>query len=477
MNLGRNLLMLVLAVMGASGQAQTPPLPLTGKWEGKLKVGKLELRLGMEFSQNADGSWTGKLHSIDQGVNNLPIPRIDFAEPKLRAELPAFQAAFPAVLDAKKATLIGRWEQAGQSFPLHLKRVEAFSTVNRPQHPKKPYPYREEEVQFVNPKGGGHRLAGTLTLPQGTGPFPAAVLISGSGPHDRDETLLGHKPFLVLADHLTRQGIAVLRYDDRGVGQSTGRHDTATTADFATDARAAVDFLRTRPDIDARRIGLIGHSEGGMIAPLVAAGASDIAYIVLLAGPGESTGELLLAQQIAVLRSEGETPVHIDAFVKIMRQWIALAQSDLSNPELRQRMNESLDQAIAELPQELRREVEKNRKLLTDQAIEQLSTPWFRYFLRYDPQAVLQKVRCPILALNGEKDMQVRAKENLAGIAEAGKKSGNSEVTVKELKGLNHLFQTCSTGAVSEYNQIEETFSPTALTEISTWILKRKPIP
>ncbi|WP_439489661.1 alpha/beta hydrolase family protein [Algoriphagus sp.] len=346
------------------------------------------------------------------------------------------------------------------------------SSIDRPQEPSKPYPYYTEEITFKN--NHSHvTLAGTLTLPSAAGNYPAVILISGSGAQNRDEEISGHKPFLIISDHLTKLGIAVLRYDDRGVGKSTGNFKTATTADFASDVASAIEFLKTRKEIDKDKIGLIGHSEGGLVAPMVASDSKDVSFIVLLAGPGIEIMKVLLMQQELIARANGLSepeikeyilPVHEEAYRMISMS----TDGRTLKTDLARLIGQSYDNSPADLmPSEMSRE-----EIVSTQS-DKWSSEWFRNFLKYDPASILEKVTCPVLALNGEKDLVVTPKENLSGIINALKKGGNSRVTVKELPNLNHLFQNCETGSPAEYATIEETFSPDALKEISDWILKQ----
>lgn len=333
----------------------------------------------------------------------------------------------------------------------------------RPQAPTRPFPYQTDSVRVDNRAAEGVTLAGTLTVPEGAGPFPAAVLISGSGRQDRDETVFGHKPFAVLADHLTRSGIAVLRYDDRGFGESSGRFDGATSADFATDADAAMRYLAGRPEIDSGAIGLIGHSEGAMVGPIAAAANDAVAYLVLLAGPGTDTKQLMLSQNRLIGAAQG------------------FSESDLDRMQL---VNEKIMTAVATAPDQATAEA-RVRDVLTPEALAALRLPdarreaaiqqftgdWFRYFLQYDAVKFLSQIHVPVLALNGTLDRQVPADENLPAIEAALKH--NPDVTVRRLEGLNHFFQTAETGALGEYAEIEETFSLEAMAVVSDWILAR----
>jgi pimeloyl-ACP methyl ester carboxylesterase len=346
------------------------------------------------------------------------------------------------------------------------------ASENRPQEPSKPYPYYTEEVTFENIPAQV-TLAGTLTLPSEEGDYPAVILISGSGAHDRDEKISGHKPFLIIADHLTKQGIAVLRYDDRGVGKSTGNFDDATTADFASDVTAALEFLKTRKEINKAKIGLIGHSEGGVIAPMVASESNDVSFIVLLAGPGIEISRVFLLQQELIPRANGVSDFEIQEYILPVHekayQMIATAtDTDQLKTDLAKFIAESYDSSPADLmPSDISKE-----ELVKSQT-ERWSSDWFRNFLTYDPATLLEMVTCPVLALNGEKDLQVTPKENLSAISKALERGGNTNVTVKELSNLNHLFQNCETGSPAEYGKIKETFSPVALKEITDWILKQ----
>lgn len=346
------------------------------------------------------------------------------------------------------------------------------STFERPQTPTKPYPYYSEEVRFRN-DSANVTLAGTLTLPSKEGSYPVVILISGSGPQNRDEEILQHKPFLVLADHLTRNGIGVLRYDDRGTGESTGDFKTSTSLDFSKDAESAVQFLKTRQDIDTTKIGLAGHSEGGLIAPMVAARSRDIAFVVLMAGPGMELKKALLLQDGLIAKAYGMSDANVKKLVGINEKAYDLVIQSTDLQKLKTDMTRFVNDHISEIPDKLITE-QMTREQFAAARIEGLSSPWTQFMLKYDPGKTLEKVKCPVLAINGEKDMQVVPDENLAAISLALKKGGNSNVTIKKIPDLNHLFQECATGSPKEYQEIEQTFSPVALNEISRWILGLK---
>lgn len=344
-------------------------------------------------------------------------------------------------------------------------------TAKRLQEPSKPYPYISEEVTFQNAESS-ITLAGTLTLPSKNGNFPAVILITGSGPQNRDEEFSGHRPFLVLSDHLTRNGIAVLRYDDRGVGKSTGDFKSATTVDFATDVASAVGYLKTRNEINKERIGLMGHSEGGIVAPMVAAESNEVSFIVLLAAPGVEIRKVLMLQQELIPRALGASESDVQKSIAISEKGFQMIITSHDRQALKKDLAKLIEENFDDMPAVLRPPNMTKEQTIAMQS-EYLSSPWYQNLLRYDPAPTLSKVTCPVLAINGEKDIQVTPRENLVGIRDALKKGGNLNVTTQELMNLNHLFQECETGSLTEYDKIEQTFAPIALTTISDWILKQ----
>jgi pimeloyl-ACP methyl ester carboxylesterase len=353
------------------------------------------------------------------------------------------------------------------SKPLLLLALLAGLTVaQRPQEPKKPYPYQEAEVVCENKKAGV-RLAGTLTLPLSGGPFPAVLLLTGSGAQDRNATVAGHRPFLVLADYLTRRGIAVLRLDDRGVGGSTGSVLESTTADFAEDALAAVEFLQARKDIDPRRIGLIGHSEGGAVAPLAASRSTSIAYVVLMAAPGLLGERLAILQRESISRASGLPEERIARTRAVEQKMMAVVRSEKDNAAAEKKLREIAGQAMSEAAGV------RISGAFVEAQFKMMLSPWYRFFITYDPAPALRRVRCPVLALTGERDLQVPPNENLPLIAKALAAGGNSDFTIVKLPRLNHLFQTCQKGTYAEYSKIEETIAPGVLETIGDWILRR----
>lgn len=333
------------------------------------------------------------------------------------------------------------------------------------QEPKYPFPYIEEEVSFNNQEAGA-TLSGTLTLPSAQGPFPVVILIAGSGDIDRDETVYGHKPFLVLADYLTRQGIAVLRYDKRGCAKSTGNYKDATTQDFSDDVLSAIKYIKSRKDVNLKQIGLIGHSEGGIIAPIVSSKSKDVAFAVLLAGTGVIGAENLYQQSALIQRARGTTEETINLSRQFLEQMITLVKN-----EPNQQIAAVQLRAIADNFREAIQE--KGSLEYLDRIATRVNSKWFRYYLTFDPNTSLKQMQVPVLVLNGDHDLQVSSKQNLPAISKALEKAGNKDFTLVELPKLNHFFQTCETGSIEEYETIEETIAPSVLTLISDWILLR----
>jgi pimeloyl-ACP methyl ester carboxylesterase len=456
---------------GEKGKEKAVGKGLEGYWLGTLKVGAVELRLVAKFTRKSDGSLGGTLDSPDQGARGLVVDPVTLKDGDVRFEVKKVGGVFEGKLREAGKELAGRWKQSGIDLPLVLRHQDKEPVFARPQEPRRPYPYRDEEVTYENKKAKV-KFAGTLTVPKGKGPFPAVLLITGSGPQDRDESLLGHKPFLVLADHLTRKGIAVLRVDDRGVGGSTGSTMTATTADFAEDALAGVKFLEGRAEIDPKRIGLIGHSEGGVVAPLAASQSKEVAFIVLLAGTGLKGEEILYLQGQPILKANGADEKALARQKVVQETLFKVVKQEKDDQAALKLFDKVWAEQVAKMTDKEKQEVSKVEGMVRAQ-FKGLLSPWFRYFLAYDPLPALRKVRCPVLAVCGEKDLQVPPKENLQAIEKALTEGGNKDVTIREFPGLNHLFQACKTGSPTEYGTIEETMSPTVLEAVSAWILRR----
>ncbi|KPK76261.1 MAG: hypothetical protein AMJ79_07340 [Phycisphaerae bacterium SM23_30] len=463
---------LTIFTVAAFNDSPARPTDIEGIWQGTLKVSGIELRIVFNISLRPDGVYTATMDSPDQGAKGIPVDSVTYKDGKLRLEVKVVQGFYEGRLQADGDTIQGQWQQSGLNLPLELKRSDKpIPPPKRPQEPKKPYPYLEEEVVYENSKAK-IKLAGTLTLPKQEGSFPAALLITGSGAQDRNETVMGHRPFLVLADYLTRRGIAVLRVDDRGVGGSTGDISKATSEDFAQDVLAGIEYLKSRKEINPGQIGLIGHSEGGIIAPMAAVKSSDVAFIVLMAGTGLTGEEILYLQAALIARAAGATEETIALNRKGQEQIFTIVKQESDDQIAEKKIEKKINELLAELPEEQKKAIETVLEAQKGQ-MKRVLSPWFRFFVTYDPKPALMKVKCPVLALNGQKDLQVPPQENLRAIEQALTAGGNKRFTIKELPDLNHLFQTARTGSPTEYSKIEETMSPTALKLIADWILKQ----
>ncbi len=464
---GLLLVLLALSVGMATGQLSLRDIE--GSWTGKLRESGMDLRMVFNFVMTEADTIKATLDSPDQNAMGIPMGRVTLADDSLFVEAPMIRGVMPVRFPviSHHGNMDAAW---ARTIPIDLRRgTIAPVTYNRPQEPKPPYPYREEEVTFRN-EAEGFELAGTLTLPDGPGPFPAVVLITGSGQQDRDETVFHHKPFKVIADHLTRNGIAVLRYDDRGVGGSKGNLTAATSLSFAGDAEAAVIFLGGRPEIDPGKIGLAGHSEGGFIAPIVASRNSSIAFVISLAGPGVTGYDAIIQQNIDFFRVSGMSEEALADQLHMLKNIFGFV---IAEEDQRAAAKKAMEWYNKELDAKGVTAEERREQMWTFvQALVQTNNPWWKYFLSTDPAQFWSSVKCPVLALNGEKDIQINHAQNLPAIKSAVKKGGNRKVKTVALPGLNHLFQHAETGAITEYQTIEETFSPEVLGMMSSWIRK-----
>ncbi len=426
-----------------------------GDYLGTVQIGVTALRMALHLVQNPDGTWGGTIDSIDQGAFGMPIRNLTLVGSAVRF------GNFEGTLNAD-GDVSGRLMQGGSAVPIVFRKVAKIEGPARPQLPSKPYPYNEEEVEFEN-KSAGVRIAGTLTWPKTAGPFAAAILLTGSGPQDRDSTMFGHKPFLVLADDLTRRGFAVLRMDDRGVGKSTGNVARSTFEDLAQDAALAIEFLRTRKEIDPKAIGLIGHSEGGFIAPMVA----QAAFVVLLAGPGVPGEALLYEQGQAVLRAVNAPQNVRDRQSQLQHLLFTAVQSERDPAKLEIRLRAAVAEFKANIsPDELAGTPGFDQQM--EGEIRRMMFPELQSLVRHDPRPYLNALKCPVLAMIGSLDAQVPAKQNLPAIVAA--LLSTSDFQVVSLPGLNHLFQTARTGAIAEFAAIEETISPVVLEMLGAWL-------
>lgn len=433
-----------------------------GTWQGAIEVTNMRMRLQMHVSHDDKGKLLASVDSLDQGIQGIPASKVTERDGELSLEISAFQAEYHGKLSASKNEMVGEWAQNDTIEKLDFHRSDQPLELRRPQTPPTPYPYTVEEVSF--PAGDGKAaLAGTVTIPQGTGPFPAAVLVGGSGSTDRDETIAGHKPFLLLADLLTRKGIAVLRYDKRGTAQSTGNYEQATMDDLTSDAQAALNYLKARKEVDPKRVGALGHSEGGIMAAQLAVRAGDLDWLVLLAAPATTGERTLLRQSELIARTGGLPEEQIARSQQFDRQAYAAVREAKSAAALEARLRDLIEKSglSASMP-----------PAALQAQIRLMTTPWFRQYLDFNPAPLLEQIKSPVLALNGDRDLQVDAGETVPLLRQAYEKSGNKDFTVLEIEGVNHLFQKAQSGSPSLYGAIEETMAPEVLNAIMGWVVK-----
>lgn len=442
---------------------------ISDTWSGVLNVQGQELGVVFHIKEE-HGSLTATMDSPDQNSFGLKTSEVSFSNNNLEIKSETLNMTYEAVYNTERDYFSGTFVQNGMTFELDLGRGPYEPPVyERPQTPKEPFAYTAEEVTFVN-KEAKIRLAGTLTKPKEIANPPVVILITGSGPQNRDSELMKHKPFWVIADFLSTQGVAVLRYDERGVGESEGKFGPATSEDFASDVLAAIAFLKKRKDINRGRIFLVGHSEGGMIAPMVAAQSKDVKGIALLAGPGVEGEQILLKQAEDMMVLEGMDEEDIKKSLQISEGCYKIIKETEDINETGSKLQEYLNEAINDMPEAQLEAIGDNREAYVISQVMRLNSPWMRFFLKYDPAETLMKVKCPVLALNGERDVQVDAEINLQAIQQALEEGENTNVKVVSYPELNHLFQRAETGAVSEYIKIEETFSQEVMVEILEWV-------
>jgi pimeloyl-ACP methyl ester carboxylesterase len=432
-------------------------------WMGTLHAGGVNLRLLLKIKP-APGGWAATADSIDQHVADIPVDSVTLAGDKVKLTLSTINGSYQARLDGDR--LIGTFTQHGVSLPLDLEKTAHPPVVTlRPQTPQRPLPYDEIDVSVEN-AAAGVTLACTLTEPRAKRPFGAVVLATGSGPQNRDEALMGHRPFLVLSDAITRQGVAVLRCDDRGVFKSTGVFGAATTFDFVEDTLAEVAALRGRPEIAPAHVGVLGHSEGGVVATIAAAKSREVAFIVLLAGTALPGQQILDLQRGLLEQASGMSAAEIAESKANWDKAFAIINAEKNDAVASKRLRTLYDG----LPAATRAQFEQAGGF--DRQVKEVLSPWFRTFLTLDPRTFLSRVEVPVLALNGARDWQVPPSANLPEMRKA-LAHDHGGVTVQEMPGLNHLFQTAKTGSPTEYAEIEETMSPAVLTLVSDWIARQ----
>lgn len=449
------------------------------RWSGTIQLPadtKLDFTIRLMPAKTGAGA-SGTISIPAQGFEDGDLREVEIGKDVIRFTLvpPGVPEAMWAKFTLKPApdgkTATGTMDQSGGTFDVimrHLAAGEAAVALTRPQNPKPPFPYSQREVKYANQKGGG-TITGTLTVPPGAGPHPAVLMVTGSGQQDRDETIMGHKPFWIIADHLSRHGIAVLRVDDRGMGGSTGEVVTATSEDFAGDVLAGLDFLTAQPEVDRKRIGLIGHSEGGLIAAMVASRSNQVAFVVLLAGPGVPGREVAIEQAATLAIAGADEKMQAESR-RLATKAVDLILADAPKAEVRAAVTALVEHQFEAMGVDGKAMTDEQRSAMAAQGLAVLTSPWFRFFMAHDPREDLRKVKVPVLAMNGSLDKQVPADTHLPAIEGALKDASNKGFKIARMEGLNHLFQTATTGAMSEYGTIEETFAPTALKELTDWI-------
>ncbi len=448
---------------------ESPNQPLKKVWIGELNLVLQKLKLAIRELENGEVLFD----SLTQRAGGFVASKT-LEGNQVAIDVPAIKGTFRGKYNDDQSEIVGYWTQGIVPLPLTFRAADPSELRDtpekpqRPQTPQPPFPYQTLELVIANPQAPRVQLAATLSIPTSAQPVPAVVLISGSGPQDRDETIAGHKPFWVIADHLSRNGIAVLRFDDRGVGESQGDHSTATSVDLASDVEAIIAHLRTHPGIDPRRLGLCGHSEGALISCMVAARDSELAFVVLLAGPGVDGEQILTSQMRQIQLAQGADPAEVTRQLSIQSVFLELSRkfSQLEQAEFIEAAQARLEPLMSEAERSA-----NQAQLLATLAAAQVLNPWFRSFIDYDPADDLQRLRCPVLAITGDKDVQVVADLNMAAMKQAFAASGNQHTDVRIAAGLNHLLQPCTTGNIDEYQLIEQTLDPSVLTAITAWIL------
>jgi uncharacterized protein len=437
---------------------QKEPLNIAGSWMGKISVQGTQLKLIFHFKAE-DGKIASTIDSPDQAVKGIQVQDVLLKNDSLIVNVPVISGQYKAIFNSDTMAT-GQWNQMGMSLPLTITKQKP--EVVKPSVDRSHALYDALEVKFTNEKANV-TLAGTLTVPKNTTNYPVAILVSGSGPQNRDEELMGQKPFLRIADYLSSHGVAVLRYDDRGTAESTGNFQTATSYDFASDAEAAILFLLNRKDINTSKIGIIGHSEGGMIAPLIASSNKKVSFIILLAGPGITGENIILTQNEAILKASGTNPDTIALISTLNKQTMEVIKTEPDNKKAYENIKEIV----------LKSSLSENAKPIMMKKIVPLFSPWFKSFITFDPKTYLSKVSCPVLALNGSLDLQVLSKINLNAIDSTLKNSGHKHYTIKELDGYNHLFQQTKTGLMNEYGDLQNpVMNDDVLKIIASWLSK-----
>ncbi|MBF9142437.1 alpha/beta hydrolase family protein [Hymenobacter properus] len=433
------------------------PTPLNGQWRGPLKLLGGEINIVITIVPLTNGTYYAALDAPQQRISRMPV-EVEVKDDNLTLRIEQAGSSFVGKIQDNGATFSGTWKQPGVTAPMVLKQATA-STQAATKFKATP-PYRQTDITFTNPVTK-HRLAGTLTVPAGEGPFAGVVLLSDSGPQSREVEVPGYRMFGQLADYLTRHGVAVLRFDDRGVGKSGGTYASATTADLVTDAQAALAQLRATPLVAAHRVGLLGHGEGANVALLAAAGAGRApAFVVSLAGYGQTGYDVLLRQQGEIMRLIGADPAQVKAAQEVYQRTVSIIRQTPDNAAARTKVAALLAGANLGLDGSMARA----------RAV-QLTSPWARYFFDFDPQAKLDKVQCSVLLLNGTADLQVSARRNMTPLYKALRHAKRTATSYK-LTGVNHLFQAPAAAWPLVNGAPQAVFSPEALKLVHSWVAR-----
>lgn len=441
-----------------------------GEWSGVLKTPSNKFLINMKIYSDINSSVNVKISSPKQNQFSIDVDSLSYDKNKIFFTLPKYHIKYNGeyLIDSNKIT--GKWNQDNFTTPLVFYRPDEIGRTDRPQFPFKPYPYKSDSV-FIS-SVDNIKLAGTLTYPDNNDrQYPAIILINGLGPHDRDESMYGHKPFLVIADYLTKKGFAVIRVDDRGIAGSTGNFSTATTKDFSDDIFSVLKFLKKNPIIDTTNIGLFGFNEGGLIAAMVASNYPDIKYLVLLSTPGVNGKKILLTQTEILQKNAGVQESEINRDLEINKKMLSVVEKYNDTTAIRQKLTQLYKNFRKTLPKEDLLRTKYSVKTFKNQ-LKVMTAPWFKYYLTLKPDKYFGQIKCPTLLLYGEKDLQVDPTINLEAIENAIIQGGNNNVEGKIIPNLNHLFQKCETGLPNEYLKIKETFSNDALDIIAEWIKK-----
>lgn len=442
----------------------------TTNWYGELKVSVQLLPITLKIEQSPDTTII-MMGSPSQTKDMFGVTKQRLSEDSVIFSIKNMSIVFRGKYNETKDTIFAKFKQGFLTEDLVMAKTDKTFELKRPQEPMPPYSYIEEELSF-KVKGVNYDFKGTLTIPSKDKTYPCVILVTGSGLQDRDEEIFGHKPFKVIADYLTSNGIAVFRYDDRGWGIETVDSSiiNATTLDYAVDAMTAYEMLRNHPNIDKNNIGMIGHSEGGAIVSIAASQNTDIKFIILLAGPGVKGIDVLLQQNKAIMEKV-DMPKHaIDFQLSALKKMYSLTKKELMNNEINKRMDKWYDKELRKIDKDKLKDIQFTSPAMRTQFNSQLSSPWMRTFLSLDPSDYLKKVKQPVFAINGTNDIQVLYQYNLPAIEKALKKAKNNHYQIYTAVGMNHLFQESTTGMIDEYSSIEQTISPVILLQIKDFI-------